>query len=196
MPPILFCWPMMSEEGVGGTAGNLDLPAKTVSFVAVWQMAAECSLTKWCLTWKCVRRKNAPLNSSLRNKWHPLAFFGAFWMFLETKQWMWTQWGSGWYVSAVVGHADLYEHGMWALICSWWKSITNGGDCWKIMFCLWESALSSGVVMVFVSVVVSVEMKRRRYFQSDLHTYIPCNHTYITCNKSKLFMLCLPLWSM
>ena len=33
---------------------------------------------------------------------HPLTFIDACWKFMETKRWMWAQWGSGWCVSAVV----------------------------------------------------------------------------------------------
>jgi len=65
-----------------------------------------------------------------RKKWHPLTFINASWMFLETKQWMWAQWGGGCCVSAVVtvtwktncvpdGHTDFYEHGMQALVHRW-----------------------------------------------------------------------------
>jgi len=29
-----------------------------------------------------------------RKKWHPLTFISACWMFMDTKQWMWTQWSN------------------------------------------------------------------------------------------------------
>ena len=38
----------------------------------------------------------------------------------------------------------------------------------KIVFCSWESALSNSVIVLFVSVVVSVEICRRHYFWSNL----------------------------
>ena len=41
MPPILLCWPKMSEMDVGGSAVE-DEPSHTnilLCFVAVWQMA-------------------------------------------------------------------------------------------------------------------------------------------------------------
>ena len=34
--------------------------------------------------------------------WHPLTFTDICWMFMETKQWMWAQWCSGWCVLIVV----------------------------------------------------------------------------------------------
>jgi len=60
-------------------------------FVAAWQMAAEGSLTKWCLTWKCGSSKGVSLNSSMWKKWHPLTFTDTCWMFMETTQWMWAK---------------------------------------------------------------------------------------------------------
>lgn len=40
-------------------------------------------------------------------------------MFLENKQWVWAQWGVGWYVSAevtvvIMASADFYANGMLA----------------------------------------------------------------------------------
>jgi len=38
---------------------------------------------------------------------------------------------------------------------------------WEMAFCSWEFALSTSVIVLFVSVVVSMEINRRNYFQSD-----------------------------
>ena len=65
-----------------------------------WQQKG--SLRKWCLLWKCIWCKDVSLNSSMWKKWHSLIFTDSCWIFLETKQWMWAQWGSGWCVSAMV----------------------------------------------------------------------------------------------
>jgi len=64
------------------------------------------SVTKRHLTWKCGWRKGVSLNSTMQKKQHPLTFINPCWMFLETIQWMWAQWGGGWCVSAVAtaGH--------------------------------------------------------------------------------------------
>jgi len=54
-------------------------------------------------------------------KWHPLTFTDACETFVETKQWVWAQWGSGWCVSEVATttwktshvaykHAQLSHH--------------------------------------------------------------------------------------
>jgi len=48
------------------------------------------------------------------------------------------------------------------------------------MFCSWEFALSSSILVLFVSVVASTGINRRHYFQSDLHI---SNYTY-TCTHS------------
>ena len=38
---------------------------------------------------------------SIQKQWSPLTFINTCWMFMETKQWMWALWGSGWCVSPV-----------------------------------------------------------------------------------------------
>ena len=59
---------------------------------------------------------------------------------IKTKQWMLAQWGSGWWVSAVVtemwkkshspdSNADFYEYSMEDLVHCWQKGIDNTGDC-------------------------------------------------------------------
>ena len=65
-----------------------------------WQLRG--SLTEQCLTWKHVWSRDVEWNSSMMEKPHPLTFINACWMFLETKQWMWAQWGDGWCVLGVV----------------------------------------------------------------------------------------------
>jgi len=74
--------------------------------------------------------------SSMQKKRHPLTSINACWTFLETKQWMWAHWGSGWCVSAAVTAtvvtstgADFYECGMQALVHRWQKSRTSSGGC-------------------------------------------------------------------
>ena len=56
---------------------------------------------KWCLIWKCIWSKGMELNSSRWKILYSTTFIDACCTFMETKQWMWTQWGSGWYSSAV-----------------------------------------------------------------------------------------------
>jgi len=131
-----------------------------------WQQRG--SLTEWCLMWKCGWSKSVELK-----KWHPLTFFNACWMFAETKQWMWTQWGGGWCILAVttatVGHlhsTDFYKHSMQALVHHCQKCIACCGDyVEEIMFCSWEFVQSSAIVLF---VIISMEINRRHYFQSNL----------------------------
>ena len=62
-------------------------------FVATWQngtwhgSAYEAKMCCWIPLWG--------------KKWHPLTFIVACWMFMNTKQWMWAQWGGGYYIAAV-----------------------------------------------------------------------------------------------
>ena len=45
----------------------------------------------------------------------------------------------------------------------WWQRI-----CWKLVFYSWEFALLHRVIVLIVKVLVSVEINRRHYFQSNL----------------------------
>ena len=82
--------------------GSLNLPAN-IHFILLpcdsWQQRS--SLSKCYLTWQCKWGNGVSLNSSIQKESHPLAFIEACWMFMEAKQWMWAQRGSGWYISAV-----------------------------------------------------------------------------------------------
>ena len=87
------------------------------------------SLTKWHLTRKCVWRKGASLSSSMWKKLHPLTFTDTCWMFMETRQWMWAQWGDEWCVSIMAttmwktnhipdSHTQLSHHKMRCVLTS------------------------------------------------------------------------------
>ena len=135
MPPILLFWLTMSEVDVSTIAVEAEWPIfRNMLFLCDrWQQRG--SLTKWRLTWKCVRNKGVELNFSMWTKWHSLAFISACW-FLETKQWMWAQWG----VAVCTCDSDMKdktysrqprdfcECGMQALVHWWWKFTANGGD--------------------------------------------------------------------
>jgi len=62
---------------------------------------------------------------------------------------------------------------MQALVHRWPKCTAIGGDYVnKMVFCSQEFALSNSVIVLFVSIVVSMEINRRHYFRSGLRTYI------------------------
>ena len=85
-----------------------------------WQQRGR--LTKWCLTWEGIWSQDVSLNSSMCKKMSSLAFVNACWMFMETKQWMWAQWGSGWCFSSSGRDSvspllvQIFEHGIQALV--------------------------------------------------------------------------------
>jgi len=94
MPLVLFCWPMMSEVGVGGMAVDGE-PSYQSSIThcccvtdgsrgAVWQNGV------W--HWGGSEEKMCHWFPSCRKKLHPLMFIDACWILLETKQWLWAQW--------------------------------------------------------------------------------------------------------
>jgi hypothetical protein len=55
-----------------------------------------------------------------------------------------------------------------ALVRRWRKCIANGGDRGTMVFCNWQLALSNGVTVHPVSVIVSVEINRRHTFRAPL----------------------------
>ena len=56
--------------------------------------------------------------------------------------------------------ADFYE--LSKIHSYWW------GLCWKIVFCIWEFALSNSVFVFFITVVFTIERYGRHYFWSNL----------------------------
>ena len=99
------------------------------------------------------------LHSSIWKKWHPLTFIDAFWTFLEAKEWMWAQW----------------RHKRWQAVSQTAMHSCHTGKLRVLqsLLCSWEFTLSNSVIVLFVSVVVSMEMKRSRYFWSDLLMWVP-----------------------
>jgi len=65
--------------------------------------------------------------------------------------------------------ADFNKNGMKVLIHHWQKCIASSGDYLEKYCCCREFSLSSSPLVLFVSVVVSVSINRRHYFQSNLH---------------------------
>ena len=133
------------------------------------------TLTKWCLTWKCIQSKGVSLNSPMwKKKSHSLTFIDAFLVFLETKQCVWVQWGSEWCISAVAIVIVVHLHWcrlLWAQqtgSCSWLIKMHNWWWWlyWKRVFRSQEFVLSNSVTVLFVLVVVSMEINRRYFFQS------------------------------
>ena len=66
---------------------------------------------------------------------------------------------------------------MQAPVHCWHKYIANGGDCVEKCFVAENLLLSDNVIVLFVSVVVSMEIHRRHYFQRN-----PCKCTYMYLN--------------
>ena len=93
----------MSEADIGDMAvvSWTFLPAFHNILLPCDRWKQRGSLTKWHLTWKYLRNIGVSLHSSMWKKWHPLTFIGAYWTLMETKQWMWAQWGRRWCVSTV-----------------------------------------------------------------------------------------------
>jgi len=114
MPPGLWCWPMTLEADVGGMAVQ-SVPSYQYSIMfccyvtdgsrgAVWQNGT------WC--WSAYEAKVWNWIPPWQKKWHPLTFLNIYGTSVETKQWIWTQWGGERCISAAarttVGHFDAY----------------------------------------------------------------------------------------
>ena len=74
MPPILLCWPAITEIDVYGTAAEIE-PSWQCSIpfcfhVKRWPQKG--SLTKWHQTWKCAWNKGMSLNFLMRKKMEPI----------------------------------------------------------------------------------------------------------------------------
>ena len=76
-----------------------------------------------------------------------------------------------WQLRVTSASADRYECSMQALVHHWQKCTDTGSDHWKTVFCSWEFSLSNSVVVLVLSVVFSVEIPTRHYFQSNQHKY-------------------------
>ena len=54
MPPVLLCWPTMSETDVGGMAVEVEPPGQYSATLLMYDgQQQRGSLTELCLTWKC-----------------------------------------------------------------------------------------------------------------------------------------------
>ena len=142
-----------------------------------WQQRG--SVTKWHLTRKCVWIKVCRGIPPCRKKWHLLTFTDACWIFQEIRQWMWAQWGGGCCVSAMAtmtwktnlvpsGHADFCKCNIQAVVDHCWNAQLMVVTMLKIVLCSWEFSLSNSVLVLFVSIVVSMEINRRHYCRSNL----------------------------
>jgi len=80
------------------------------------------------------------------------------------KRWQWQ-----WVIST---GRDIYEHGMYLLFIVGKNAQLMVVTVLKKNVCSWEFVLQNSVTVLFVSVVVSMEIKQTHYFQSGLHINI------------------------
>jgi len=97
MPPILLSWPLISEADVGIMAVQVELPHQysitCCCHVTGGSRRAVCQNGIWH---ESAYEASVELSSSVQKKIAPVAFIDTCWMFMETKQWMSSQWGGGW----------------------------------------------------------------------------------------------------
>jgi len=99
---IMLCWPTKLEADVGGMAVASE-PSTNIPlhFVAVWQMAAEGHSDRMVSDMEERMKQRYGTEFLCVEKMQQLSFTDVCWTFLEDKEWMWAQWGSGWCISAV-----------------------------------------------------------------------------------------------
>ena len=130
--------------------------------VVVWQMAAEGHPDTMASDMEVHMKQRCWIEFLHAEKMHPLTFINICWMFMETKQWMCAEWGSVWYISAMVtamwkishipdGHAQLSHSEMKNIlissfmqsgrlqlgnsVCSWILASVHWKQwwqCWKV----------------------------------------------------------------
>ena len=74
---------------------------------------------------------------------------------------------------------------MQALVHCWSKCITNGGDCGEKYCSVAKNLLDQAVTVLTVSAIVSMDINRRHYFQSDLLISIPRQVPFTQCGPGK-----------
>ena len=191
MPPILWCWPTMSEVAVGGMAAEVE-PSHQYSLTcccwvtdgsrgAVWHndiWHGSADEAKRCHWIPPLRKNGTHRHSSMLGEhlWkpnsgceHTEAVGGAF------QQW-WQQWERQvmFQMAARSCHTTKWRASRSAHSCE----STNSGDyVEKAVFCSWKSALPNSIIVLSVSNVVSMEINRRHYFPSDWYL-ITCAHVH------------------
>ena len=163
MSPMLLSWPMMSEADVGGMAIEVEpshqypitfcCRATDGSTGVVWQNGVwhESAWEEMVCHW-------IPPCGKHGTHWHSLMLAECFW-----------RPNSGYEHSEAVG----------GVFHQWWQRCESQAMTARlshqkmksisIVICRWEFALTSSIIVVFVSVVVSMEINRKHYFLSDLH---------------------------
>jgi len=140
-----------------------------------------CSLTKWCLTWKCKWSKRVT-EFFPADKIAPIDIHRCL-LSVNGDQTVDVSTVRRWVVRFSSG--CVYEHGMQAHVHHWQKCTADGGDCWKTVFCSWEFAVSNNVIVLFV--VVSVEINGRHYFRSDL--CVTASHLVVVISWYQKYLL-------
>ena len=154
MPPILLYCSSMSEADVGCIAVEVEpFYQYSITFCAMQQMAAVGQSAKMASDMKvCNEAKGYSWIPSCRENGthrHSSKLIECLWnpnSGLEQREavgGVYQQWHQQQWITSA--DADCYKCRMQALVHYWWK-------CWKVALCSWEFALSSSVIVLFVSV--------------------------------------------
>jgi len=188
MPPESLCWLTKSERDVGGMA--VEAEPSHQYFIPFCCCVTDGS--RGAVWWNDVWHGNA----WEAKVWHWIPPHGkngltACWPFMKTKQWLWAQWSGGCCVWEVVietvGHlqwVQVFESEAYRLFVITGRNASLMVVAMLIIaFCSWEFSIWNSVV-IFVSVVVSMEFNRRHYFWNGLCRFISINQK--SCFSRKL----------
>ena len=105
MPLIILYWPTTTEADVCSMAVEAE-SSRYYSITFCYYLTDGLRGAAWQNDDWCggVWSKSVSLNYWIppyRKNVHPLILINTCWMFMETKQWIWEQRGSGWCISAV-----------------------------------------------------------------------------------------------
>ena len=172
MPPISLCWPTTSEADVSGMAEVEPALQYSIIFCchvtdssrgAVWQNGIWHGNVREEKMWNWI-----PLCRKNSTHWHSPTLSEHLWRpnhGCEHSEVM-----GGDFLQGQQGvnstHADFYEQGIQALVHHWQKWLTNSSNYVEKLLCSWEFALSDSVIVLFLSVVASMERNRMINFRA------------------------------
>jgi len=173
MPPIFLCWPT-SEADIVGMAVQLE-PSRqySIAFVAMQQVATEGHLGRIASDMEVHTKQGCGTEVLHREKilhigihQHLLNVYGDQTVDVSTVRQRMVHFSSG---DGIVKDKLCSRQPCRFLqawhSCWWWL-------CWEIVFFIWECILPSSFIVLFVSVVVSMEIDRRHYFQRELYIIV------------------------
>ena len=95
MPPTVWCWPAIRRQILVVWRWRLKIPTNIpLHFVAMWQMAAEGQSGRMVSDVEAFMKQRCVTEFLHAEKMAPTDIHRHLWTFMDTKWWMWAQWGA------------------------------------------------------------------------------------------------------